>query len=314
MIRIPGTFILAVIRCLLVTTHAGADEMAAIRRFEADDSHTQTSAVLVTNAELVHTTQLLPAQEAGDSVESQIQSVLSRLDQTLDAFGSQRPDVVKLNVYLQATESRDVVIHQLTEWCDDGAEPAITFVTTALPTSGKLLSMDAVFVHRNDQQIDTPQHCHLDLLAGEARQSHATVLPKGDVLYVSGQAEQGDLPTATRATLDGLLRTLEYLDLTRDHIVSLKCFVQPMSEVDVVNAQIAEFFGEAMIPPVSHVEWISSENQPIEIELIAWAPPVESEDTVSYITLPWMTTSRVYSRAARIHGDRRVYISGLSAE
>ncbi len=299
---------------LLVTTQAGADDKFVMKRFGAGDSNSMSSAVLVEDAALVHTTQLVPADDVGDTVEAQVKSVLSQLDQAIDAFDSHRSDVVKLNVYVSETNVGDVVAQQLSEWNEEGAEPAITFVTTALPQPQSHVAMDAVFAQRDDQQAITPTHRHLKLLGDDARQSHATVLPRGDVLYVSGQAEQGDLPTATRATLDGLLRTLEHLDLSRDHIVSLKCFLQPMRQIDVVNEQIAEFFGEAMIPPVSHVEWISSEKQPIEIELIAWAPPVESEDSVTYHWLPWLSKSPVYCRATRIHGNHRLYISGLSAE
>ena len=64
-----------------------------------------------------------------------------------------------------------------------------------------------------------------------------------------------------------------------------------------------------MIPPVAYVEWISS--LPIEIELVAHAPAVAFKESVSYLTPPWMTSSPVFSRVARIHGSTRIYVSGL---
>jgi enamine deaminase RidA (YjgF/YER057c/UK114 family) len=83
-----------------------------------------------------------------------------------------------------------------------------------------------------------------------------------------------------------------------------------MTQADIVNREIQSFFGDDGAPPVSHVEWIGG-NPPIEIELIAAAPHASADESVTYSTPSWMITSPIYSKVARIHGDRRLYTSGL---
>ena len=89
----------------------------------------------------------------------------------------------------------------------------------------------------------------------------------------------------------------------------IKCFLQPMVESDVVEQEIIKFFADDLAPPVAYVEWVSS--LPIEIELVAHAPRMATKETVSYSTPPWMTSSPVFSRVARIHGDQRIYVSDV---
>ncbi|MCA9077910.1 MAG: RidA family protein [Planctomycetaceae bacterium] len=299
---------------MAITAHVHGDGQPSTKRFQSSNTNGLSSAVLVENAVLAHSTQLLPDLSVGAGHDDQIHSVLRQLEAMMKSLNARRTDVVKLNVYLSEDLPQATFMQSLREWMPTESAPAVSFVNTVISNGDADIALDAVFVASFDDPISSPKHCYLESPGGDPRTSRVSVLPKGDVLYVSGQAEQGDLPTSTQETLAGLLRTLEHLGLTRDHIVSLKCFMQPMSEVDVVNEQIAEFFGGAMIPPVSHVEWISSEKQPIEIELVAWAPPVESEDTVSYYWLPWLSKSPVYCRATRIHGDRRIFVSGLHSE
>ena len=97
------------------------------------------------------------------------------------------------------------------------------------------------------------------------------MLPVGETIYISGQAEPGaDLAKATAATLAGLKRTLDHLGLGLEHVVQLKCFLTPMSDADATYAEIEKLFGDQLAPPASVVEWISS--LPIEIEMIVHAP------------------------------------------
>lgn len=299
---------------LAIGTVAMADDEVTITRFGRRLDSALAKAVAVSGADLAHTTQLLPDTVAGEMPEKQVASLLRKLDEVMKSRSARRDDLVKLNIYLADDGLREAVVAALRRWVPAGSEPAITFVTSTVRDRDALVALDAVFSADAGDQPFPPARHHLEALGGPTGRSHVSILPRGDVVYVSGQAEEGDLATATRETLAGLSRTLEHLGLNHDHIVSLKCFLQPMNNVDVVDGQIAEFFGEVMIPPVSHVEWISSEKQPIEIELIAWAPPEESAGTVSHINLPWLKTSPIYSRAARIHGDRRIYISGLCAD
>ncbi|MCA9050892.1 MAG: RidA family protein [Planctomycetaceae bacterium] len=286
----------------------------AIARYDSDSVTGSSRAVVVDRAELVHTTQLLPTDDSGELVsgnlQDQIDCVFSRLRTVMQNVHAAPDRLVKLNCYVADDASRPVIIRTITKHWRGQELPAVAWVQTSLPLSKAQVAVDAViavvptltetqpaFGRLSEQPPQTADWC---------------VMPTGDAVYVSGQAEKGDLPVATTETLKSLLRTLEHMYLERRHIVGLKCFLQPMAEADVVNRQIAEFFGSDIVPPVSHVEWISS-GSPIEIELVAAAPRTSSSDSVTYSAPPWMKTSPVYSRVARIHGDRRIYVAGLYA-
>jgi enamine deaminase RidA (YjgF/YER057c/UK114 family) len=129
-------------------------------------------------------------------------------------------------------------------------------------------------------------------------------------VYVSGQAEKGDLASATRGTLESLEATLKHLQLGRGDIVQLKAFLTPMADVAVAQREFAKFFGEGSVPPVVWVEWIST--SPIEIELVAAADkPAGGGETVTFSTPPGMKGSPVYSKVAHLRGGQRIYLSGL---
>ena len=267
-----------------------------------------TQAVKVKNRVLVHTTQLRPAKSIAKELE--VFDVLKQLGRVLKRFGATRGDIAKLNFYVtddKTAESVRVIARQAFA----GKQPAMAFVRTRLP-SQVTVACDAVFAttkHAASRQVLLKQ---LENLPGKKGFSHAGALPQGDVVYVSGQAARGNLATATQDTLKGLLKTLRHLKLDRQHIVAVKTFMKPMSQVAIVDQEIQKFFKGKMVPPVSHVEWISG-SLPIEIELIAYAPPAKSKSTVTYLTPPWMRSSPVFSRVARIHGNERIYVAGLVA-
>lgn len=274
------------------------------------------SAVLVDNAALAHTTQLIAQDGKTATVDDEIRDVFDRLSAVLSEFASTKNDLVKLNLYVADDETAKAATTFLTSWCAADARPAVSTVVTALP-KGRKFAIDAVLVARNVDDGAKVAH-HLAADDGRkvsASRAVASVLPKGDAVYVSGQAEPGDdLAAATKATLQGLLRTLEGMKLNRTDIVRIKCFLDPMSQVEIVNREIETFFGKETIPAVSHVEWIVGGGaRPIEIELVAAAPLTKTTATVSYSTPQGMTTSPVYSRVAQIHGNRRIYVAGLVA-
>ena len=285
-------------------------EEIRIQRIASRTGQGFPSAVRVANAPLVHTTQLLPAKPASDDTRSEGLRLLGELERLMAEYRSRRDDLVKLNVYVRNAEARTAFLEDLSKW-STGELPAVAFVTTPLPDPDAGVGLDAVFVSRRAMAEAIPTR---DLIQKKenADWSQASVLPVGDVVYISGQAQPGELATATRKTLEELHRTLKHLGLDKKHIVQVKCFVEPMREIASVNRQIEAFFGSEAIPPVSHVEWISP-SLPIEIELVAFAPPMKSAETIRYMTPPWMKSSPVFSRLARIHGTDRIYISGLYA-
>ena len=274
----------------------------------------RTAAVVVQRSGLLHTTQLLPLDAHGRLVgpgrlEEQIDQLLDNLEALLAHFDSSTEKLVKMNVYVRDAAVWSAFTAKLTERVPSRVQPAVSFVLTKLP-QGAVVGLDAIAATAND----APRVVRTRVAdwGGGERFADVAVLPPGDAVYIAGQAERSEsLAGATRATLAGLHRTLEHMGLELSDAVQVKCFMQPMDQVDVVQSEIAKFFGEEMIPPVAYVEWISS--LPIEIELVAHAPAVAFKDSVSYLTPPWMTRSPVYSRVARIHGDTRIYVSGLVA-
>lgn len=276
------------------------------------------SAVRVDHAALAHTAQLLPTAEATGSPTSEINSVLKQLDHALSDTDSARSDLIKLNLYVADHEITEIALTSLQRWCPADARPAVCTVTTALPAE-RCFALDAVFVARQPVTAETVTHlpaAAADTTAVLPRHQTAVVsiLPQGDAVYISGQAQPGDnIAEATAATLQQLHETLKSMNLDSSDIVQVKCFLDPMSKVAAVNEQIAMFFDKLPVPAVSHVEWITGGgSRPIEIELIAAAPLTTTPATVSYLTPPGMSASPVFSRVARIHGDSRVYVSGLA--
>jgi enamine deaminase RidA (YjgF/YER057c/UK114 family) len=277
----------------------------------AAERTSETAAVVVAASELVHTTQILPDAMAGQAknppLDQQIVQVFQRLDALLSAAGTGRTKLVKLNLYVASAAVVDPVRAYLTNWAGEGNLPAVSWVETPLPLPGAQVGLDAICAVQRDQPTDLPT---LGPPPTGTPTAPWCILPRGDVIYISGQAEPGDLATATRGTLDSLDRTLQHLKLDRSRIIQLKCFLEPMTQVETVNQALRQFFGEATMPPVVHVQW-SGGTYPIEIEMIAHAPAEASTETVTYQWLPWLTVSPIYCRLARIHGDQRIYTAGL---
>lgn len=282
----------------------------SLERFPSTTVAGTSVAVRVRNASLAHTTQLFPESVDDKDAAAQCSSLLGQLQQILRSVGASRNDIVKLNVYVRDSKVRSQFLKELSPWSPD-AQPAVAFVATPLPDKNAAVALDAIFVMKRANQTALP-YLVPDKGRGTKNPQRLCVLPPGDAVYVSGQAAAGELAAATAETLNGLLKTITALKLDKRHIVQIKTFMKPMTEVDVVDREIAKFFDDDAVPPVSHVEWISG-SRPIEIELVAWAPSQKSADTVSYFTPEWMKSSPVFSRVARIHGNDRVYVSGLEA-
>ena len=261
------------------------------------------STVLVDNVALAHTTQLIAGDHNTASLDTEIRDVFDRLAAALGDVDSSKTDLVKLNLYVADESVAKAALTFLSDWCDADARPADCTVATALP-DGRKFALDAVFVARQVDAGAKVAHRIGGAREGQAAAGRArvSVLPKGDVVYVSGQAQPGgDLAAATSSTLTGLLESLQGLKLGRADIVQVKCFLEPMSQVATVDKEIETFFGGNTVPAVSHVEWIrGGGSRPIEIELVVAAPMTKTSETVSYYTPPGMKASPVFSRVARI--------------
>jgi enamine deaminase RidA (YjgF/YER057c/UK114 family)/dienelactone hydrolase len=289
----------AVAGCRAAYARAGAADQFTLRadtelRFIDPDPATGSSrAVMVGDVPLVHTAQVLATNSTGQVVgkgraAEQIEQVLRNLATDLAASGSGIDHVAKLNVVASGPEVVAEVKRAMAARFNGPAKPAVSFVTGRLAHPDAMVAMDAVATHRD-----------------------APVLPASGTVYVAGQAEKGDLPEATRHTLESLRRTLEHMGLGDEHVVQLKCFMRPMSNVADVEREMRRHFGDRAVPPLVFVEWDST--LPIEIELVAHSPRASDDvaPAIEYITPPGMTASPVFCRVVRVNRGPRIFVSGL---
>lgn len=286
-----------------------------ITRIEPDARHARSKAVVVADAPLVHTAQLLPLDHEGKLVSgnarAQAARILENLQRVFGAAGTDLSAAVKLNVYL-ADDSAKAPVTGAIRQAFRAQPPAVSFVVGNLPHPGARVAMDAIApapgVENKPRRVSRVPGIH----AHEGFELAAT-LPAGPKMYVSGMADTNPLPLATRKTLEKLAAALAHVGLSAAEIIQLKTFLQPMADVDEVRKEIAAFF-DGHAPPTVYVEWLSAHPAPpIEIELIAAGKPDSGNTTeaVSYINPPGMAGSKVYSRIARLNGGKLIYISDL---
>ncbi len=241
-------------------------------------------------AALVHTGQIFP--EKPGKILEQVADISERIKRL--AGGPDR--IVRLHVVVSPYVPKDILLQALRDaFPDEPSRPALTLVRGNIEKQGAMLAMDAVAI----DDTATP---------GLSR-----VLPPGGRIDIAGQAEKadGNLSSATKATLDSLEKTLKHLGSDRSKIVLLKGFFKPASDAAAVRKAVAEYFAPEPAPPLVLVEWTMS--LPIEIELVA-ATGAETSAGLRYLTPPGMTASPVYSRTAVTHGRfDTVYTSGLVA-
>jgi len=301
---------------------AGRVGMAAsVVYLGADEQTGACRAVVVEGQALAHTGQVLALDKQGNligegSADTQLAHAIFNLETALAAGGSGIEHLVKLNVYVDSPRTADRCRRLFAKRFSGPVRPAMSWVCTPLTHPKAVLALDAVAVVPKDTTTKVVRR-RCKALAGDDRLADVAILPCGEAVYVSGMAERGDgMTAATAKTLESLVQAIGHLGLDRTHVVQLKAFLGSMDEADAVREQVSKAFPGGPAPPVVLVEWDSG--LPIEIEMIACAPTGKStapaSDTVSYFTPPGVTASPVYSRLARVHGGKRVYISGLYAD
>ncbi|TVS14775.1 MAG: RidA family protein [Planctomycetaceae bacterium] len=281
-------------------------------------------AVIVQGAPLVHTRQILPRDSAGqlvgeDSLDQQIQQVLTNLTHVLQDCGSGLDHLVRLNIYALAPSTIDRVRELLNEQLSPSVRPTITFVLTPLPLRGAMVAVDAVAM--GEDRGDAVVHQRCEAIAGHERDADAAVLPPGGVAYLSGLPEDGGLTeSAVVRCMTRLMSTLEHLQLAPEHVVHIKVFLRPVTSADQVLGQIRDFFPDQMTPPVVFVEWLAS--VPIEIEMIAQLPRDNDADDadddqtkppLEFFNPPDVWPSAIFSRVALVRTDRQIYIGSQFA-
>lgn len=270
----------------------------------------QSLAVRIDGGALVHTGQMLPWGSATTPTPpgEQVFQAFSKLRDALKVADAELSDVVRLNVYVSHPTVTPLVEQELRSRFRAPSLPAVSFVQTRLPDPAAMVALDAVARTRRD---DVASVVLLESTE-KGQPAPAAILPGGGVIYISGQAEKGDgsLGSATRETMAGLFKTLEFLGSKPDQVVQIKAFLTPMSDAAAALKELRGAFGAAACPPVVLVEWESS--LPIEIEFVV-ASKNSSGDAapMEFLTPPWMTASPVFCRVTRVNVPQRIYVSGL---
>ena len=289
---------------------------AELKCIGADAATGTSAAVVVDDVPLVHTAQILGLDSAGQlagkgDAASQARQIFGNLEAVLKVNASDLDKVVKLNVCLASKEALLSVQRVLASTFHGTRKPAVTFVTSGLANEQALVAMDAVAVAAPETVRE--KWPRVPAIYATPGMRTAALLPSGPKIYISGMADTNGLPEATRKTLEKLIATLAQMGLQKTDIVQLKAFVEPASELAVVRKEIIDFFRSAA-PPLVFVEWISPRpNPPIEIELIAaaYGDFTKETDSVSFLTPPGTTSTKVFSRVARVNHGKLVFISGL---
>ncbi len=265
------------------------------------------NAVIASGAALAHTAQFFPI--GGDDASEQADEVLDSIDKALEAAGSSLQQVVKLNVYVSGSDVVESVKAVIVERFDEGARPAICLAESALMNTSALVAMDAVATASDDPGAGVVALRNSAAMAGKEGAHHVGVLPTGTRIYVAGRAaRKGTVAEATDATMLEIKDTLAFLGLGIEHIVHVKSFMKPISEMGAAEDQLIKFF-DGKAPPMAFIEWTN--NNPIEIEVIATSPDELQSIPIEYLSPPGERVSPVYSRIAKVYHPATIYISGL---
>lgn len=295
------------------------DTSAAEAKFIEPDNSAGSSVAVVVNEEtwLAHTAQFFPVDSTGRLVTHtnllmQTDRVVGYVEGALYLVESGLDKVLKLNIYLASADAMEPVRKILARHFQKEAKPAVSFVVGNLAQAGAQVAIDAVATMPNLNELDMARGMRTSMPDLHGLKPVA-VLPQGPKIYVSGMADTNNLSIATRKTLEKLLAAIGHLGLNKQDIVQLKAFLQPISEVEIVREEIVRFFN-SNAPPTVFVEWISpAPSPPIEIELIAAGKGDFSKepDSITFLTPPGTTDSKVFRRVARINHGKLIYTSGL---
>lgn len=301
----------------VVACSASAD---AVRYLGPDERSGSSRAVVVEGRALAHTGQLLPVDKQGNligesAVDAQLAQVLFNLESALAAAGSSTEHLVKLNLYVDSPRTADAVRKLFAKRFREPVLPAMSWVCTRLAHPQALVALDAVAVVPGEGPSQVVRK-RCEPVAGDRRFADVAVLPRGDAIYVSTTAAEGDLAPATAQAMEMLMQTIGPLGLDRSQVVQLKAFVRAVDQASVVREQIAKCFPGELGPPVVLVEWVST--TAVGIELTAFGPAKPSASAaagpVSFLAPPGTKAPPLASRIARAHSDKRIYISGLYAD
>jgi enamine deaminase RidA (YjgF/YER057c/UK114 family) len=289
--------------CAVVSLLAGLQD-GGLEYLEPDPGSGTSAAVVVRGSALAYTAQVLPVDPRGEVVgdgdpERQIATVLEGLSAALREVGADLDRAVRIHVYAARTDVLEKTRAVLARRFAGPAKPAATFVVTVLPHPKAVVAMDAVAA----------------AAPGPAarRGRSAAVLPRGEIVFISGQTAPGELLPAARTTIEGLRATLDELGLTSSRVVQAKVFMRPIGEAAAIRSLFKDLWG-ADLPPLVFVEWTLG--NPIEIELTAAgdAAPGAGADRLRFVSARGMKESPVFSHVVRANSETLIYTSGLTGQ
>jgi len=298
---------------VLVSMISSATALAeSVRRVVPAPHDGSSLAVVVADAPLVFTTQLLPlngdGQPLGADAAAQATSLLDALETGLGPGAAAR--LVKLNFAAASDQEADQIRSILSARYPANERPAAAFVSGALPRADIRVALDAIAIDAEpaETRISRRSVAPLAALAVNPGAPQLTRAGPGSLVFVSGQAEQGaNLSEATRNTLRSLASTLDHLGLSFADVVQVRSFLSPMAEIGAARDEISQVFSG----PQVYVEWLSPGAIEIELLAVAPAPAVAAGNPVEFITPPGMQPSPVFCRVTRTHGRSLIFIAGL---
>jgi enamine deaminase RidA (YjgF/YER057c/UK114 family) len=301
-------------KCLVLTLFL-IGSVAASAQMKYIDPSVQTgssAAVIVDAAPLVHTAQIFPFNAKGEltvkgDIRPQLQQVFSNAAVILNKAGSDLDHLVKLNLHISNEKSIPEIEQLLAVKFKGTHKPAVTYITQQL-WNGAAIAADMVAVSRtNGSKVQ-----YIAKNNSNSTANAAAILPQGGVTYISGQAIKGNLQEGTHGTLQQLDASLKHLGMGKQDVVQLKAYLNSTADIGVVEKELAAYFPAGAIPPIVYVEWISKEYE-IEIELIAASPAATTmrDTAITFLDLPGMVHSPLYSKAVQVNKGKKIYFSGL---
>jgi enamine deaminase RidA (YjgF/YER057c/UK114 family) len=313
--------ILLLVCSALLTAPMAAPPQAAggvrLRSIRADSATGVSRAVVVEEGALVHTALMYPEDRhgrlvGGGDATAQATRALANIELALKRARTSLDHLVRLHVYV-ADSSVTPRIDRLLARRFGGrkAQPAVTFVETAMPRAGTLVAMDAIAATAWITPPGAATRLAVpDLPQRTGRASHAAVQPAGPFVIVSGRAARGEFEPAIRETLAQLRGDLETAGVTFDQVVQIKSFLGDMRNALRLEEIIAGSFGGSRVPPQVVTEW-RQESVPVEIEVVAAARRAgDNRGRVDHFE----PIAGRYSRIARVNDGQPVFVSGLYGE
>jgi len=292
------TGIVALLAC---TSFGAAGDIAC---FETQATNGSSLAVACSSRALLYTSQL--AGDPEQPATKQAGSLMARMKALLRESGHAKAQPLRLE-WVVVKDADVAAIHRVMRKEFPGKfKPAVSLVQGSLSRPGVSYALNGIHALPATTK---------PVGAGIIRigQDSVATLPAGGTTYVSGQAEQGtNTAESAMLTLGSLMRTLDFLKLTRHDVVQFKVFLQPITDTAPVMAALEKIYGgEHAVPPVVFVEWLGKPS--LEIELVAASPIQAGAESLEYLTPPGMSASPVYCRAVRVNSPVRVFVSTLTA-